>query len=106
VQHGRHATHFVAIRVHAGHVGRNHPHESRRLAIDHTAHVVRDESGTEIVFEHLMEGIGIALDVPGARMFMTDLGGSVYEAALDGSERRVLGFVMGNLSGIAFVSFT
>jgi hypothetical protein len=26
---------------------------------------------------HLMEGIGIALDVPGNRMFVTDLAGSV-----------------------------
>ena len=30
----------------------------------------------EIVFTHLMEGIGIALDVPGDRMFVTDLAGS------------------------------
>src|SRR5580704_9606177 len=42
----------------------------------------------EIVFEHLMEGIGIALDVAGNRMFMTDLAGSVYSANLDGSEQR------------------
>ena len=38
--------------------------------------------------QHLMEGIGIALDVPGNRMFVTDLGGSVYSAKLDGSEKR------------------
>jgi len=25
-----------------------------------------------------MEGIGLALDIPGDRMFMTDLGGSLY----------------------------
>jgi DNA-binding beta-propeller fold protein YncE len=66
----------------------------------------RERPAPEVVFDHLMEGIGIALDVPGSRMFMTDLAGSVYEAALDGSERRVLGFVMGNLSGIAFVTST
>jgi hypothetical protein len=57
----------------------------------------------EVVFDHLMEGIGIALDVQGGRMFMTDLGGSIYEASLDGSERRVLQFAMGNLAGIAFL---
>jgi hypothetical protein len=28
----------------------------------------------EIVFDHLVEGIGLALDIPGDRMFMTDLG--------------------------------
>jgi len=57
----------------------------------------------EIVFKNLMEGIGIALDAPGNHMYMTDLGGSVYAAALDGSEPRVLQFVQGNLAGIAFI---
>src|SRR5580704_15502805 len=42
----------------------------------------------QIVVTHLMEGIGIALDVAGNRMFMTDLAGSVYSANLDGSEQR------------------
>ena len=44
----------------------------------------------EILITHLMEGIGIALDVPGDRMFVTDFGGSVYSANLDGSERAQL----------------
>jgi hypothetical protein len=56
----------------------------------------------EIVFDHLMEGIGIALDVAGNRMFMTDLAGSVYSASLDGSEKRNLLAVQGNLTGIAY----
>src|SRR6266446_5605349 len=30
-----------------------------------------------VIFDHLMEGIGIALDLKGGRMFLTDLGGSV-----------------------------
>ena len=59
----------------------------------------------EIVFGHLMEGIGIALDVTGNTMFMTDLGGSVYSAHLDGTDKRVLQFVQGNVSGIAFAEF-
>ena len=42
----------------------------------------------EIVLTHLMEGIGIALDVPGNRMFVTDFAGSVYSARLDGSGER------------------
>ena len=49
-----------------------------------------------------MEGIGIALDIPGNRMFVTDFGGSVYTANLDGSEKRVLLFAQGNLTGIAY----
>jgi len=57
----------------------------------------------EIVFDHLMEGIGIALDVPGNRMFMTDLGGSVYTAKLNGSDKQPVLFAQGNLTGIAYV---
>ena len=34
----------------------------------------------EILFAHLMEGIGLALDLKGGRMFITDLGGSVPSA--------------------------
>ena len=51
----------------------------------------------------LMEGIGIALDVPGNRMFITDLGGSVYSAKLDGSRTSAISSIaQGNLSGIAY----
>jgi hypothetical protein len=56
----------------------------------------------EIVVHDLMEGIGIALDVPGDRMFVTDLGGSIYTAKLDGSNKRALLFAQGNLSGVAY----
>jgi hypothetical protein len=56
----------------------------------------------EILFTHLMEGIGIALDVKGQRMFLTDLGGSVYSARFDGSDRKTLLYAQGNLSGIAY----
>jgi len=57
----------------------------------------------EIVFTHLMEGIGIALDVPNQRMFMTDLAGSIYSASLDGSDKRTLLAAQGNLTGIAYL---
>jgi hypothetical protein len=57
----------------------------------------------EIVFRHLMEGIGLALDLKGGRMFITDLAGSVYSAGLDGSNRRTLLGAQGNLTGIAYV---
>jgi len=58
----------------------------------------------EIVFKHLMEGIGIALDHAGDRMFMTDLAGTVYSARLDGSTPSVLLFAQGNLTGIAYAN--
>ena len=57
----------------------------------------------EIVFAHLMEGIGLALDVPGNRMFMADLGGSLYTASLDGATHKTLLAVQGNLTGVAYV---
>jgi DNA-binding beta-propeller fold protein YncE len=56
----------------------------------------------EIVVTHLMEGIGIALDVPGNRMFVTDLAGSVYSADLDGKNKRNFIAAQGNLAGIAY----
>ena len=56
----------------------------------------------EIVFDHLMEGIGIALDHAGDRMFMTDLAGTVYTARLDGSKPAALLVAQGNVSGIAY----
>jgi sugar lactone lactonase YvrE len=57
----------------------------------------------EVVFDHLMEGIGLALDLKNNRMFMTDLGGSVYSSGLDGSNRKNILFAEGNLSGITYV---
>jgi hypothetical protein len=56
----------------------------------------------EVLVSHLMEAIGLALDVPGGRLFVTDLGGSVYAVRLDGSHTDVLAFAQGNLSGIAY----
>src|ERR1700722_4675480 len=55
-----------------------------------------------IIFDHLMEGIGIALDLKGGRMFLTDLGGSVYSANLDGSNKKTVLAAEGNLTGIAY----
>jgi sugar lactone lactonase YvrE len=55
-----------------------------------------------ILFRHLMEGIGLALDRHGGRMFITDFAGSVYSANLDGSNQRTLLFAQGNLTGIAY----
>jgi hypothetical protein len=58
----------------------------------------------EVVFTHLMEGIGLALDIPGDRMFMTDLGGSLYTASLDGATHKTLLAVQGNLTGVAYTN--
>jgi hypothetical protein len=59
--------------------------------------------GQNLVLTHLMEGIGIALDVPGDRMFVTDFAGSIYSANLDGSNERNFLYAQGNLTGIAYV---
>jgi len=56
----------------------------------------------EIVIRHLMEGIGVALDIPGNRMFVTDFAGSVYSADLDGKNERNFLAAQGNLTGIAY----
>jgi DNA-binding beta-propeller fold protein YncE len=55
-----------------------------------------------ILLDHLMEGIGIALDLKGGRMFLTDLGGSVYSANLDGSNKKAVLAAEGNLTGIVY----
>jgi hypothetical protein len=54
------------------------------------------------VVAHLMEGIGVALDIPNDRMFVTDFAGSIYSAWLDGSGERNFLFAQGNLTGIAY----
>jgi DNA-binding beta-propeller fold protein YncE len=61
-----------------------------------------DRPAPEIVLTHLMEGIGIALDLKGGRMFITDFGGNVLAANLDGSDEKALLVAQGNLTGIAY----
>jgi hypothetical protein len=74
-----------------------------RAAIDGPADRPRTP---EILVKHLMEGIGLALDLGGDRMFITDLAGSVYCARLDGSDKRTLLYAQGNLTGIAYADLT
>src|SRR5258708_3323071 len=57
----------------------------------------------EILVTQLMEGIGIALNVEGNQMFFTDLAGDVSTARLDGSDKKVVLGVQGNVTGIAYV---
>jgi hypothetical protein len=71
-----------------------------RVPIDAPPRAVHEP---EIVLTHLMEGIGIALDVPRDRMFMTDFGGTVYSSRLNGSDPKTLLVAQGNLTGIAYV---
>ncbi|MEO8028336.1 MAG: 3-hydroxyacyl-CoA dehydrogenase [Bryobacteraceae bacterium] len=56
----------------------------------------------EVLVHGLEEGIGIALDLKGGRMFFTDLGGSVYSAKPDGSQKKVILSDQGRLTGIAY----
>lgn len=57
----------------------------------------------QILITHLMEGIGLALDLKGGRMFVTDLAGSVYCAGLDGGNPKTVAAAQGNLTGITYV---
>jgi hypothetical protein len=63
---------------------------------------INKKAAPEIVIKNLMEGIGIALDVPDNRMFVTDFAGSVYSADLDGKNERNFLYAQGNLTGIAY----
>ena len=60
----------------------------------------------EIVLTHLMEGIGLALDARRDRMFVTDFGGSIYSARLDGSDKQMFLSAQGNLTGIAYAEIS
>jgi len=67
------------------------------IDVDFSKHPIPD-----ILLTHLMEGIGIALDFKGNRMFLTDLAGTIYSAKLDGTEKKPLLVAQGNLTGIAY----
>jgi hypothetical protein len=60
----------------------------------------------EILLTHLMEGIGIALDLKKERMFLTDLAGSVYSANINGSDKKILLELQGNLTGVAYAELS
>jgi hypothetical protein len=49
----------------------------------------------ELLVTHLMEGAGIALDVPRDRKFITDFAGSIYSANIDGSNETKLSLLAG-----------
>jgi len=55
----------------------------------------------EIVFTNLMEGIGLALDLTGGRMFIT-ISAALFTAPILMGPTKALLFAEGNLSGIAY----
>jgi hypothetical protein len=61
---------------------------------------------SDILLTHLEEGIGIAVDFKGGRMFTTDLAGNIFTAKLDGSEKKPVLVAQGNLTGIAYVELS
>ena len=79
----------------------NPPHGNtvNRASVDSKSNQSR---AAEIVLTDLMEGIGLSLDIPGDQMYVTDLGGSVYSARLNGSGKRTLLYAQGNMAGIAY----
>ena len=62
----------------------------------------KNRKDVQILMGGLDEAIGIALDVAGNRLYVTDLGGNIVSARLDGSDKKTIGTKLGALSGIAF----
>jgi DNA-binding beta-propeller fold protein YncE len=63
----------------------------------------RDRPSPEILMTGFKEAIGIALDPQHDRMFVTDLGGNVHRARLDGSHPTILLTGQGTLTGIIHI---
>jgi hypothetical protein len=57
----------------------------------------------QVLLRDLKEAIGIGLDLEAARLYATDLGGTIYSARLDGSDQKVVLSGQGSLTGIAVV---
>jgi DNA-binding beta-propeller fold protein YncE len=69
-------------------------------------HGPHDRPSPEILMTGFKEAIGIALDLRHHRMFVTDLGGNVHRARLDGSDSTILLSGQGTLTGIVYVDPT
>jgi len=67
---------------------------------------LHDRPSPEILMAGFKEAIGIALDPRHHRMFVTDLGGNVYRARLDGSDPTILLTGQGTLTGIVHLDPT
>jgi hypothetical protein len=73
-----------------------------RILIDE---IPTGEVMVEMLAGNLKEGIGLALDNRNKRVFVTDLGGNIYQFRLDGMERKLVhaGEKGQGFTGIAFV---
>jgi hypothetical protein len=60
-----------------------------------------NRSDIETLVEDLVDPIGLSLDVPNDKMYFTELGGEVSEAALDGSGLRKDILASGSATGVA-----
>ena len=59
--------------------------------------------GREVVARELAEGIGIALDLPGRRAFVTDLGGTIHVCGLSPGTTLTPVARLGPMTGIVLV---
>lgn len=66
----------------------------------------KDRTDQQILVRGLQGGIGISLDLEHGRMYFADLGGHVYSANLDGSDKRTLLSDVGPVTGITYVRTT
>lgn len=57
----------------------------------------------KVLLRDIDEAIGIAIDIPRDRMYVTDLGGNLRSARMDGSDVRMLATGLGLLTGINVV---
>jgi hypothetical protein len=60
-----------------------------RLRLDHFGLPLPNkfDKGYEVISRNLNEAIGLKLDVPNNRIYLTDLGGSIYSCDADGKQR-------------------
>ena len=72
-----------------------------RASMDTNIH--KEKQNPEILANHLMEAIGLSLDIEGERMFLTDFSSSVYSANLNGDYKKTLLWAQCNLTGTAYV---
>ncbi|OTA05191.1 3-hydroxyacyl-CoA dehydrogenase, NAD binding domain, putative [Trichoderma parareesei] len=63
-----------------------------RLQLDKTGLVVNtaSSSGHKVLSRHFKEGIGLKLDSKNRRLYVTDLGGHIYQCDLDGKNKSVV----------------
>ncbi|KAL6876248.1 hypothetical protein HDV57DRAFT_502024 [Trichoderma longibrachiatum] len=63
-----------------------------RLQLDEAGLAAKTASsgGHEVLSRHFKEGIGLKLDVKNRRLYVTDLGGRIYQCDLDGKNKTIV----------------